>query len=66
MVVFESGLFFFFLFSSFEQDSGWKLVFYDYPAIWRYGKGTGFRVTPMFKSWLCPIFIKKKDPAITT
>lgn len=35
-------------------------MFYDYPAIWRYGKGTGFRVTPMFKSWLCPIFIKKK------
>lgn len=33
----------------FKQDGVWKMAFYGYVVIWRCGKGTSFRIRPMFK-----------------
>lgn len=52
------GFSFFFFFSFFEQVNMRKTVFYSYLVIWNCGKGAGFRISPMFKSWLCYIFTK--------
>lgn len=40
------------------QDGVWKMVSYGYLVIWKCGKVAGFRIRPMFKSWLCSVFIK--------
>lgn len=41
-----------------EQVGVWKMVFSGSLVIWRCGKGTGFKVRPMFKSWFCSILMK--------